>query len=276
MRDTMPTPQANSFSFWSRRSAVALLGALLASSLAAAAGPDPLDPLLGHTGDLVAKFLSELSDVQCNEIVSQVKLEKGNKVAYKETSMFDYVVLAESRGGEPLLTESRLLKQQPKHKGNSPLMVTNGFSVLLLVFHPYYRSSFEFASQGEEEIDGKRYERVQFKHLRGLRTTSALLVRGREYPLDLQGVAWIDRETGAVLRIDAELESPLDDIGLHAMHANVLYAPVAFQGVQEPYWMPSQAVIDVESPHQHWRNEHEFTNYHRFSTSVETHAAKMP
>ncbi len=268
--------RTNTIPFWLRRGAFALLGALLVSLLALAETPTPLDALLDRTGDLVAQFLNELSDVQCTEVVSQAKLEKNNKIGYAETSTFDYVVLAQSRGGEPLLAESRLLKQPPKHKRNLSLMVSNGFSVLLLIFHPYYRPGFRFALQGEDNVDGKRYARVQFKHVRGLRTTSALLVRGREYPLELQGVAWIDPKTGAVSRIDADLEAPLDDIGLHAMHAEVLYTPTVFQGVKEAYWLPSRALVDVESPRQHWRNIHDFTNYHRFSTSVETRAAKQP
>lgn len=276
MKDLLTGGRTKSHSFWLHRLALAMLGALLAGSLAAAGTPTPLDSLLARTGDLVARFLNELSDVQCTEVVSQVKLEKNNKAEYAETSRFDYVVLAQSKGGEPLLAESRLLKQAPKHKRDLSLMVSNGFSVLLLIFHPYYRPSFDFTLLGEDELDGKRYERVQFKHVRGLRTTLALLVRGREYPLDLQGVAWIDPKTGAVSKIDADLEAPMDDIGLHAMHTEVLYAPVVFQGVRDAYWLPSRALIDVESPRQHWRNVHEFTNYHRFSTSVETRAAKQP
>ncbi len=273
----MSTNRTNSIKFWLRRGTVAALGALLAGSLASAETPTPLDPLLARTGDLVAQFLNELSDVQCTEVVTQDKLEKNNKVEYAETSTFDYVVLAQSKGGEPLLAESRLLKQAPRHKRELSLMVSNGFSVLLLIFHPYYRPSFEFTSLGVDTVDGKQYERVQFKHIRGLRSTSALLLQGREYPLDLQGVAWIDPQTGVVSKIDTDLESPMDDIGLHALHAEVFYAPVTFQGVREAYWLPSRALVDVESPRQHWRNVHQFTNYHRFSTSVvETRAAKKP
>ncbi len=276
MNEVISKSRTLAFPAWPRRIALALLAALLTGSLAAAGTEPDLNALLGRTGDVVAQFLNELSDVQCTEVVSQVKLEKGKKVEYAETSTFDYVVLAQSKAGEPALAESRLLKQSPKHKRNLPLMVSNGFSVLLLIFHPYYRPSFEFSYWGADEVDGKRYERVRFKHIRGLRTTSALLVRGREYPLDLQGIAWINPETGAVLKIDAELEAPMDDIGLHAMQAEVFYAPVSFQGLQEAYWLPSRALIDVESRRQHWRNEHLFKDYRRFSTSVETKAAKRP
>jgi hypothetical protein len=94
------------------------------------------------------------------------------------------------------------------------------------------------------------------------------MLRGREYPLDLEGTAFIDRTSGAVVKINAALEYSMEDVGLRALRTEVQYAPVSFQGVSQPYWLPSSAVIDVESPRQHWRNLHRFTSYHRFTTSV--------
>jgi len=58
------------------------------------------------------------------------------------------------------------------------------------------------------------------------------------------------------------------DVGLQSLQTEVLYAPVKFQGGTEAYWLPTSALIDVESVHQHWRNLHRFTAYHRFETSV--------
>ena len=35
-----------------------------------------------------------------------------------------------------------------------PMLVTNGFSTLLLIFHPYYRNSFNFESDAEDVVNG--------------------------------------------------------------------------------------------------------------------------
>jgi hypothetical protein len=241
-----------------------------APAIAATNTKGPMDELLDHAAQVVESFLGQISNVECTEVVSQAKFEKNNKVEYQENSTFDYVVLAQSNAGEPVLAESRLPKQEPNHKQNLPLMVTNGFAMFLLVFHPYYRSGFEFTDQGDEAVGNRPYAKVGFRHVKGLRTTTALLVRGRVYPLELHGTAWIDKETGTVLRISAGLEDSMDDIGLRAMQADVLYAPVTFQGTPQAYWLPSQAVIDVQSLRNRWRNIHSFTAYHRFSTEVKS------
>jgi len=260
------------------------LGCCLAFLLVMSAGrafagpgaPEPLDQLLDRTAGVVQGFFKQFSDVACTEVVAQDKLEKNNKVEYQEKSTFDYVLLAQSNGGDPTLVESRLPKEEAQHKRNLPLMVTNGFATLVLVFHPYYRAGFEFTVLGDEVANGRTYVKVSFRHIKGLRTTTALLVRGREYALDLEGVAWIDPDTGTVLRINARLEDPMEDIGLRAMQADVLYAPVTFQGAPQAYWLPSQAVIDVQSAHQHWRNQHRFTAYRQFATEVRSTIGQTP
>ncbi len=243
---------------------------------AALPGSPAPNALVEQASRTVEDFLEHLSDVECTELVSQTKLEKNGKVESAENSSFDYVVLAESNGGEMTLSESRLAKQAGRPSRNLPLMVTNGFSTLLLIFHPEYRAGFQFTFLGEEIIDGRAYDRVGFRHIPGLRSTTALLARGREYALDLQGEAWIAKDTGEILKINAELESPMEDIGLKSLNTEVIYAPVKFQGTSSTYWLPEQAVIEVESPRQHWRNVHRFTAYHQFSTNVKEKVSGQP
>ncbi len=255
-----------------RQIAAPLLAAVLTlPALAAqAAPPEPPAPaaLLARASGEVDKFLAQLSDVECTELVSQTRIKPNGKVGVTVNSSFDYVILAESIGGELTLSESRLAKQTARPVRNLPLMVTNGFSTLLLIFHPEYRAGFEFSSLGEMTVDGRTYVRVGFRHIPGMRSTTALLARSREYPLDLKGMAWIEKDTGNIWKIDAGLEAPMLDIGLRAMQAEVTYGPVKFVGTSNTYWLPRAAVIEVESLHQHWRNVHRFTAYHQFSTEV--------
>ncbi len=227
-----------------------------------------LDTLLDRTATVVGQDLVELSNVACKESVTQTKFGKNGKPEYHENSLFDYVVLFQASSGEPIMVESRLAKESPEHKKKVPLMITNGFSTLLLIFHPYYAAGFQFTDLGEESQDGHATVKVHFQHIKGLQSTSVLILTNREYPLDLQGTAYIDKATGIVKKIGASLETPMDDVGLKSIDTEVEYAPVTFQGVSQAYWLPASAVIDVESAHQHWRNEHHFEAYHRFETSV--------
>ena len=255
----------------------AILGCLLSGGSAAAESPSiPMNDLLERTGDFASKFLQEFSSVKCSELVTQAKLGKSGKTEYLEEAAFDYLLLAQSDNGELSLVESRLATATPKLRRNLPLLVTNGFSTLLLVFHPTYQAGFEFSELPDEVVDGQRLARIHFRHIHGMRSTAALVLRGREYPLDLEGTAWIHPESGMVARISAELEGNMEDVGLRALRCEVEYAPVAFHDIQMNSWLPTSAVIEVETPRQHWRNTHRFTSYERFSTSVESRIAENP
>src|SRR4051812_3761502 len=151
----------------------------------------------------VSGFLNEFSDVKCTEHVVQAKLTPSGKNEYSEESTFDYLVIMQGGDGDLLLSESRLQEKEARHSKQLPMLVTNGFSTLFLVFHPYYRDSFTFTFAGDEVADGKKLARIRFDHILGSRTPMALAVRGREYPLQLTGTALVDDATGSVFRIEA-------------------------------------------------------------------------
>jgi len=108
--------------------------------------------------------------------------------------------------------------------------------------------------------------RYHFAHIAGTRSPAALALRDREYPLDLQGSAWLDAESGQPLRIDAELLHPMTDIGLRSLAVHVEYEPVT--GLAGHPVLASVANVDLETPGQHWRNSHVFRDYKLFSTDA--------
>src|SRR5215469_5574880 len=240
------------------------------------AGNSSLQELIGRANDQVAKFVEQFSDVKCTEHVTQEKFKADGKVELKEQSTYDYLVILTNAGGEVSLDESRLAvhEQKKEEKKNLSMLVSNGFATLFLVFHPYYSSGFQFSDLGEDSLDGHKFHKVQFKHIPGMRSPAALALRGREYPLDLAGVAWIDPDTGVIAKIEAGLESNMEDIGLKSMRSQVEFSPVPFKGAKDTYWFPSRASVEVETPRQHWRNTHNFTDYKRFSVSTEEKVAE--
>jgi hypothetical protein len=257
---------------------VILLVAVTFGALAAFAGSpwQPFDDLLNRTGKQVSAFLDEFSEVKCTEMVSQVKVGKTGKIEDKQESTFDYLVIMTNAGGAMNLSESRLAERQSKHDQAKPLLVTNGFATFFLIFHPYYQGSFQFSLLDDELLDGKRFNRVHFEHIKGTRSPTALVLRGKEFPLDLSGNAWIDPESGNIAKISAGLDAGLDDLGLKVLRSEVQYSPVTFRGVAQNYWFPSLATIEVETPRQHWRNTHRFTDYKQFSVSTEEAVSTKP
>lgn len=248
--------------------------ALLVLLLAAPSSGETLDDLLARTSKQVSSFLEQFSNVKCTEHVEQDKLNKNDKVELKQESTYDYLVILTNPGGELTLDESRLeVKQAKEDKKNRAMLVSNGFATLFLIFHPYYIGSFQFTALEDEVVDGRRYSKVAFHHIRGSRTPAALSLRGKEYPLELSGTALIDPQTGAILHIEAGIENTMEDVGLNVLRSEVQYAPVTFAGAKQAYWFPSEASVEVETPRQHWRNIHRFSDYKQFSVSTEEQVA---
>jgi hypothetical protein len=234
-----------------------------------------LDDLLARTGDQVAAFVDQFSDVRCTELVRQEKLGKDDKTELKEESTFDYLVIFTNTGGELSLSESRLPIHTAKtDKKNRSMLLSNGFATLFLVFHPLYAASFKFAYAGQESINGRVMNKVTFQHVPGRRSVAALALRGREYPLELSGIAWIDPETGSIAKIEAGIQDTLVDVGLKSLHSEIEFAPVPFADSKPVYWFPTQASIEVETPRQHWRNLHRFTQYQKFSVTTDQQVIK--
>lgn len=234
-----------------------------------APGSRRLSDLLARTGDQVTAFVDQFSDVKCTELVRQEKLGKDDKLELTEESTFDYLVILTNTGGELSLAESRLPIHAAKaDKKNRPMLLSNGFATLFLVFHPLYAQSFSFELAGEEEINGRVMSKVSFKHMTGTKSVAALALRGREYPLELTGMAWIDPETGSIAKMEAGIQDTLQDVGLKSFRSEIAFAPVPFAGDTPVYWFPAQASVEVETPKQHWRNLHRFTQYQRFSVNT--------
>ncbi len=249
-----------------------LLGACcLASCTAFSANHAVERDLLPRVQGQVSDYLDQFSDVKCTEKVTQQKLTTNGKVELERDSTYDYLVILTNAGGELSLDESRLAvgDAAKADKKNRPLLVTNGFATLFLIFHNYYAQSFEFTLGGTDTLGGHTYQKVAFQHIRGRRSPAALSLRGREYPLDLSGTAWIDPQTATIAKIEMTVGNSMEDVGLKVLRSEVTYAPVPFRDSQATYWFPLQATVEVETQRQHWRNTHTFSDYKKFAVSTE-------
>lgn len=231
---------------------------------------DKLTSLLARTSKQTSVFLDQFSDAKCTEQVRQEKLGKDDKVELKEDSTYDYLVILTDAGGELNLSESRIpLHEAKRDRRNTSMLLSNGFATLFLVFHPYYSAAFRFAFLGEEQVAGQNLEKIHFEHIAGMKSPAALALRGREYPLELSGTAWIEPQSGSIARIEAGIADTLQDVGLRALSTEIDFAPLKFAGSPDTFWFPTQARVEVETPRQHWRNLHQFTAYKKFSVSTE-------
>ena len=81
-------------------------------------------------------------------------------------------------------------------------------------------------------------------------------------------IAWLDKQTGDVVKMDASLLNDMSDIGLRSLSIHVEYKPISM-GKSPAVNLPTKAVVELETPRQHWRNTHIFDAYKRFSAVAE-------
>jgi hypothetical protein len=246
-----------------------LPGLLLALPAAVATGQSASAPSAADLAERqVTAYLAKLADLHCTESVVQEKLASNGHVEASEHAKYDYLIMIDGNGEDLQLNESRIESSSSRHK-QLPMLVTNGFSTILLVFHPYYRDSFKFEVGADEAINGKPAIPVHFAHIPGRRTPAAMALRGREYPLELQGTAWLDKQTGEVVKMDASLLRDMTDVGLRSLSIHVDYKPEVLGKTATTLTLPSLAVVEVTTPRQHWRNTHIFDDYKSFSADAE-------
>ena len=224
---------------------------------------------LQRSRKLIDKFFEQMSNVVCNEDVAQSIVGKNGKPMYREESIFEYQMESNTRSGALKLVESRDARKEAFRDPSKTLLITNGFASMLLVLHQDFEPSFAFTPVSEEAIDGRTLVKIHFKPVPGASSPAAIQLRSRNYPLPLTGDVWLDAESGAVVKLISRLDSSLDDLGLHDLRSEIHYTIVEFRDPEEAYWMPSSAVIDVQTPKQHWRNVHRFTDYRRFRATIQ-------
>jgi hypothetical protein len=223
---------------------------------------------LQRSRKLIDKFFEQMSNVVCNEDVAQSIVGKNGKPMYREESVFEYQMQANARSGSLKLVESRDARKEAFRDPSKTLLITNGFASMLLVLHQDFEPSFVFTPVSEEAIDGRTLVKIHFKPVAGASSPAAIQLRSRNYPLPLTGDVWLDADSG-VVKLVSRLDSGLDDLGLHDLRSEIHYSIVEFHDPEEAYWMPSSAVIDVQTSKQHWRNVHRFTDYRRFRATIQ-------
>jgi len=224
----------------------------------------------------VQEYFEKFSDLTCKESVTQIVLNNSGHTIYRENSAYDYQFEATSVSGSLKFNETRETRNPAFHDPARTLLVTTGFASLLLVAHPMYEASYVFEPAGSETINGVSYAMIRFVPVPGASSPASLRLRGKNYPLPMSGTLWINPQSGAIVKLEAKVDSSLSDLGLAGMRSEVHYAVHTFRDPAESVWIAESAVIDVDTPRQHWRNLHRFTDYKRFNVNIHEEMGKLP
>jgi hypothetical protein len=239
---------------------------------ASASSLDPLAKARKH----VQEYFDKFSDLTCKESVTQLVLNGSGHTIYRENSSYDYQFETSGEGDSLKFNETRESLNPAFRDPARTLLVTTGFASLLLVVHPMYETSYTFEPAGQETIGGVSYSIVRFTPVPGASSPASLRLRGRNYPLPMSGTLWIEPQSGAIVKLEARVDSSLSDLGLAGMRSEVHYTTHTFHNPDEAVWIADSAVIDVATPRQHWRNLHRFTDYKRFNVNVQQEIGQLP
>jgi len=223
------------------------------------------DELMEKAARAATREATFLGSVACTESVVESKLDVRNKPESQSKRSYDYFALIDLSEGDLSVNESRI--EQGKARTNKQLLQSTGFAMLSLIFHPFFQTSFTFSDDGTEHAGNVVWHKIGFQYRPGKRSPTLLRTGAREYPISWAGEAWVDEQTGRVARIHANVVAQLDEIGIKSMEANVRYGSAENLG-ENAEWVPLDAVVDLRTPHQHWRNTHTFGEFRKFEVST--------
>jgi hypothetical protein len=268
---------------WRLAAALAVILGMVSMPCAAQAPPgeiaasdSPSLDALARARKHVEDYFDKFSDVTCKESVTQIVLNSSGHSIYRENSAYDYQFQVSSVSGNLKFNEVRETRNPAYRDPARTLLVTTGFASLLLVAHPAYEASYVFEPAGADTIDGVSYTKIHYSPVPGATSPASLRLRGKNYPLPLSGTLWIDPQSGAIVKLEAIVDSSMKDLGLASMRSEVHYALHTFHNPAESVWIAESATIEVETPRQHWRNLHRFSDYKRFNVNVHEEMGKLP
>lgn len=248
--------------------ATVLLASIFVPPNASAQAASGIQDLLTKTRSRVNQFSQQFSYLRYDDDVVEAKLKHNDKIAYKREIVFDSLLRISFDEGKLIVDEQRLVAKPARHAEKRPLLETYGFSALEMIFHPYYESSFRFSDKGSDTLDGKLLEKVAFQHVPNTPSPILYQTLGPDRPLDVSGTAWIDPATGGIYRIDATVSSGISDAGIKSIEASVVFQPIVLQAEKKPELLPATATINLETPRQHWRNIHRYSDYRKYRVAV--------
>ena len=247
---------------------IAFIGLLALSGPVRSKGVEGGDELLARTQAAVDEFVDKFAYLRYEEDVDQQKLKDNQKVDYSRQTVFDSIMRMHFEEGRLRVDEQRLEEKLPAHNDGRPLVSTNGFSTLAMIFHPYYANSFMFTRLPDDTVNGKLLGRIRFEHIPGKLSPILYQVFNADRPLELSGTAWVSPSTAEIYRIEASTFGTLSEMGIKEIRAQIAYGDVTLRDETQPQWLPVSATVDLETPRQHWRNIHRFQDYRKYRVAV--------
>ena len=229
--------------------------------------PDVVCPtkVIEESGKRVQELVEDVTRFSAIEDLFHQALDEYGNPVRTETRKFNYVAsISEPEPGFLSVDEYRADKMSlAGYPGN---IASTGFAALAFVFHPHVRDNFDMSCEGLGDWHGQATWLVHFRQ-RDDRPNSmhSYKVGDRLYPVKLKGRAWITADKFQIVRIEAEMVSPMPEIQLLSEHQIVEYGPVPFKNKNVSLWLPKTAEIYFDFRKHRYYRRHSFDHYMLFS-----------
>jgi outer membrane lipoprotein-sorting protein len=180
----------------------------------------------------------EGAEIDLNEF--RVDLKTGEKF------QVDYVKPGAPNDAQATAAATSRPGQQPaaSETGRHPL--SQGFASSWVYFFPRNQPQSAFRYLGEQKLKGHRSVVLAFAQKpEAVRSPGLFRYQGRSIPMYFQGVAWFDARDFRILRIRTELLSPLLDISLERLSAEIQFVETRIPNLSSTLFLPRD--VDVVS-----------------------------
>ena len=241
-----------------------------------------LGGILQKAGANVDAFFVNVVDVIAQE---KITMQRGTPRGYSAPAHVEdsYLILRKPVGNRREVVEYRMdAAGQPLDNVGlrQGFVTTRGFALVCNYFATGWQHESMFRYLGDEKIGARDAYVVGFAQTPG-RATMLVTMRaanGGQYPILIQGVAWIDKVSFQILRMRTDLLAPHPELALEQQTTDVTFGEVRLVDVATPLWLPKDVKVYVKfkehgsgddwMPKLSYRNEHHYSNYRHYGVSV--------
>lgn len=147
--------------------------------------------------------------------------------------------------------------------GGPPL--SQGFASMWLRFYPSNRSESTFRYLGQQKMDGHHTLVVAFAQKPGsVRLPAEVRLADKSLPIYYQGIAWVDASDFRIVRLRTDLLSPVTDLPLTQLTAEVEFADTQATGFASRLWLPREVMVTSQVNRLTFQDKHKYSNYRSF------------
>lgn len=165
--------------------------------------------------------------------------------------------------GSPARAELERTSQQLGKAGHAPM--SQGFATSWVHFYPANRKTETYRFLGEQKMEGQRTMVLAFAQQPALVLSPAMVEHeGKMVPMYFQGVAWVDASDFRILRLRTDLLTPLPEVFLHRLTAEIQFGLTRIESVASPVPLPHEVMLTSTVGGSTVQELHKYSGYRLF------------